>query len=125
MCILFSSLANLVGSFATSRTWVQILLQKKKKKDIKTMQFSRYKKRDWKIKLAYLPRKIKPIKYNKDQIKSNLNEASKRKKYKSTHKLKVTKKFLSKKGGKKEEEEEIEKRKSDIYAMFAKRVKGK
>ena len=41
--------------------------------------------------------KIKPTKFNKDQIKSNLKEVSKRKKYNSTHKLKVTEKFLLKK----------------------------
>ena len=41
--------------------------------------------------------KIKPTKFNKDQIKSNLKEVSKRKKYKSTHKLKFTEKFLLKK----------------------------
>ena len=33
MCTLFSSLTNLVGSFAASRTWVQILLPKKKKQN--------------------------------------------------------------------------------------------
>ena len=81
------------------------------------MQFSRYKKRDWKIKLAYLPRKIKPTKYNKDQIKSNLNEASKRKKYKSTHKLKVTKKFLSKKGEKKKKKKKKLRKESLIYVQ--------
>ena len=68
-----------------------------------------------------------------DQIKSNLNEISKRKKYilkklnealerkkyKSTHKLKVTEKFLLKKSY----EEEIERMKSNICAILAKRVK--
>ena len=51
--------------------------------------------------------------------KCNLNEASKRKKYKSTHKLKVTEKFLLKKSY----EEEIERMKSNICAILANRVK--
>ena len=38
---------------------------------------------------------------------------------------KLQRSSYQKKGKKKEEEEEIEKRKSDICAMFAKRVKGK
>ena len=52
--------------------------------------------------------------------KSSLNEASKRKKYKSTHKLKVTEKFLLKKNN--SYGEEIERIKSNICAMLAKRV---
>ena len=77
-----------------------------------------------------------------DQIKSNLNEISKRKKYilkklnealerkkyKSTHKLKVTEKFLLKTSYEEEIEnnnygEEIERMKSNICAILAKRVK--
>ena len=64
---------------------------------------------------------MKLTRYNKDQIKSNLDEASKRKKFKSIHKLKVTEKFLLKKRF----GEEIERMKSNIRAMLAKRVKEK
>ena len=65
---------------------------------------------------------MKLTRYNKDQIKSNLDEASKRKKFKSIHKLKVTEKFLLKK---KSYGKEIERMKSNIRAMLAKRVKEK
>ena len=66
--------------------------------------------------------------------KSNLNEVSKRKKYKSTHKLRVKKQFLLKKKNIYKEEiennscgEEIKRIKSNIYiyAKLAKIVKKK
>ena len=83
MCtLMFSSLANLVGLFDASRIPVQILLPIYIYICVcvlKLCNFSHKKKKIERLNLLNYPRRSNQIRYNKEQIKSNLNKVSKKK----------------------------------------------